>query len=115
MPLVAHLPGGRRHAAEERFVSLMDLPAVFLIWQASLHDVRTSAAAWPRSAAATRWTTGGDHILAEFHGHHFPYPQRMICTHTSQAGHQPAGRERTLRSGQRPARVDQPDRQPGLR
>src|SRR5690606_14263431 len=29
IPLVAHLPGGRRHAVEERFVSFVDLPATF--------------------------------------------------------------------------------------
>ncbi|MEM6281685.1 MAG: sulfatase-like hydrolase/transferase [Chloroflexota bacterium] len=31
--------------------------------------------------ARTPGATGRDRITAEFHGHHFPYPQRMIRTH----------------------------------
>ena len=80
VPLVAHLPGGRRHAVEERFVSLMDLPATFL----DLAGAPVPAAYAGRSLApllrgdvVDDWR---DHIVAEFHGHHFPYPQRMIRT-----------------------------------
>ena len=80
VPLVAYLPGGRSHAVEERFVSLMDLPATFL----ELAGAPVPAAYAGRSLApllrgdvVDDWR---DHIVAEFHGHHFPYPQRMIRT-----------------------------------
>ena len=82
IPLVAHLPGGRRHAVEDRFVSLVDLPPTFL----DLAGLETPATYAGRSLApllrgeeAPGWR---EHILAEFHGHHFPYPQRMIRTRT---------------------------------
>ena len=82
IPLVAHLPGGRSHAVEDRFVSLVDLPATFL----DLAGVGVPAAYAGRSLAPLlrgdavhEWP---EHILAEFHGHHFPYPQRMIRTPT---------------------------------
>ncbi|MEZ4715217.1 MAG: sulfatase-like hydrolase/transferase [Caldilineaceae bacterium] len=97
-----------RGAVEERFVSLMDLPATFLDLVGG-RPTRTRAAAWLRSCVGDAADDRRNHILAEFHGHHFPLSPAHDPHPQPQAGHQPAGRHQLLRSGQRSARVDQPD------
>ncbi len=82
IPLVAQLPGGQTGATEERFVSLIDLSATFLdLAGAKIPAEYAGRSLVPllRGDAAEGWR---DHIIAEFHGHHFPYPQRMIRTRT---------------------------------
>jgi arylsulfatase A-like enzyme len=78
--LVARWPGGASGLRDDHFVSLVDLPATFV--DAAGVDVpgnfdgrslRTLLA----GAAPPDWR---DDIRCEFHGHHFPYPQRMLRT-----------------------------------
>jgi arylsulfatase A-like enzyme len=82
VPLIVQTPGGRCGAVEDRFVSLLDLTATFLDLAGapvpSTYEGR-SLAPLLRGEDVTGWR---DHIVAEFHGHHFPYPQRMIRTRT---------------------------------
>jgi arylsulfatase A-like enzyme len=82
IPLVARLPGGRAQAVEDRFVSLVDLSATFLDLAGAEIPVEyagRSLVPLLRGDAVDEWR---EHIVAEFHGHHFPYPQRMIRTRT---------------------------------
>jgi len=86
------VPGAPAGRVEGRFAGLTDLPATFLDlagvpvpahWQGRsllplLHG--DDRADWP------------DHVTAEFHGHHFPYPQRMIRTHDAKLVVNPADR-----------------------
>jgi len=82
VPLIVRMPkaiGAEVEGVEERMVSLVDLTPTFLDLagapipqeydgQSLLPLLRNEGVAWR------------DHIVAEFHGHHFPYPQRMIRT-----------------------------------
>lgn len=80
IPMVARMPGGVRGRVDARFVSLVDLPATFLDLagvELPTHFDGSSFAPLLRGEADLRWR---EHITAEFHGHHFPYPQRMIRT-----------------------------------
>ena len=82
VPLIASLPGGLQHAVDDHFVSLVDLPATFLdIAGAPVPDYFDGRSIAPllRGEDVSDWR---QYIVAEFHGHHFPYPQRMIRTHT---------------------------------
>jgi arylsulfatase A-like enzyme len=86
VPLIVQMPGGRRGVREERFVNLVDLTATFLTLAGqpvpeeydgvSLLPLLKSD---PQDEGNLKWR---QHIIAEFHGHHFPYPQRMIRTRT---------------------------------
>jgi arylsulfatase A-like enzyme len=81
VPLIMRLPGGRS-ADEERFVNLVDLPATFLDLAGvpvPEHFDGRSLVPLLRGEDPPDWR---DHVIAEFHGHHFPYPQRMIRTAT---------------------------------
>ncbi|MEZ4557545.1 MAG: sulfatase-like hydrolase/transferase [Caldilineaceae bacterium] len=110
VPLVAHLPGGRRHARRGGgALRLAHGPARHLPGPGR----RSPDAYAGRSLAPLLRGDAADdrrnHILAEFHGHHFPLSPAHDPHPQPQAGHQPAGRHQLLRSGQRSARVDQPD------
>lgn len=84
VPLVVRLQGGRQGVTDERFVNLVDLTATFV----ELAGQPVPAHFDGRSLLPLLATGGGevpdwrDHVVAEFHGHHFPYPQRMIRTRT---------------------------------
>jgi arylsulfatase A-like enzyme len=79
IPGLLRIPGGPPGQVRDEFVSLLDYTATIL----DLAGLDPSPATDSRSlvplARGERpdWPT---HLLAEFHGHHFPYPQRMIRT-----------------------------------
>ncbi len=80
IPLVARLPQGARASVDTRFVSLVDLPATFLdLAGVEIPEEYDGVSLVPalKGEEVRRWR---EHITAEFHGHHFPYPQRMIRT-----------------------------------
>ena len=82
VPLIARLPGGAAGAVDDRLVSLVDLPATFLELAGAPvpeHFDGRSLAPLLHGEDVPDWR---QYIVAEFHGHHFPYPQRMIRTHT---------------------------------
>jgi arylsulfatase A-like enzyme len=81
--LLARLPaalGGVRGRREGRFVSLVDLPATWLdtagVPVPATFDGR-SLLPLLRGQSPGEWRRD---VLCEFHGHHFPYPQRMLRT-----------------------------------
>lgn len=82
VPLIAAGPGVRTGVEEHRPVTLLDLTPTFLeLAGASVpgHYDGTSLLPLLRGDATPEWR---DSVVAEFHGHHFPYPQRMIRTAT---------------------------------
>jgi hypothetical protein len=70
-------------------------------------DSRSLLPLVPRRAARL-----GPDIVAEFHGHHFPYPQRMLRDPALQAGRQPRLDTNELYDLDRPGRAAQPLRPP---
>lgn len=99
IPALLHVPG-RQAAVDRHFCSLMDVyPTVLelagldpdpdadgrsllpLLGPRSTGDPANSAAAADGSKDPTpEGEPWRDALIAEFHGHHFPYPQRMIRT-----------------------------------
>jgi arylsulfatase A-like enzyme len=82
VPLIVRAPQGLRGAVDDHPVSLVDLTATFVDLAGEpvpAHFDGHSLAPLLAGAAQPDWRT---HVVAEFHGHHFPYPQRMIRTHT---------------------------------
>lgn len=80
IPLIARLPGGARGAVCHEFVSLLDLPPTFVELAGAPvppHFDGCSLVPFLQGRPAPDWR---QEIFAEFHGHHFPYPQRMIRT-----------------------------------
>jgi arylsulfatase A-like enzyme len=81
IPALVRIPGEPAGQARDEFVALTDLTATIL----DLAGLPTEPAADGRSL---RPLVAGEHpdwresVLAEFHGHHFPYPQRMLRTRT---------------------------------
>lgn len=81
IPLLARVPGSPAGQVREEFVGLTDLTATIL----DLAGLPTDPAVDGRSLLPV---IAGEHpswrsaVLAEFHGHHFPYPQRMLRTRT---------------------------------
>lgn len=78
-PGIIRVPGRGQDRVVDDFVSLLDCTATIL----DLADCATDEAVDSRSLLPliddpeTEWP---DYMIAEFHGHHFPYPQRMIRT-----------------------------------
>ncbi len=82
IPLIISLPGSSTGRVDHHFVSLVDLPATFLdLAGLPIPDEYDGRSLLPllRAEIIEDWRP---HITAEFHGHHFPYPQRMIRTRT---------------------------------
>lgn len=81
--LLARLPaafGGVPGRREQRFVSLVDLPATWLdAAGVGVPDTFDGRRLLPllRAESPDAWRQD---VICEFHGHHFPYPQRMIRT-----------------------------------
>jgi arylsulfatase A-like enzyme len=78
--LLGRYPGGAQGVRDAHFVSLVDLPATFLdaagVPVPPEYDGR-SLVPLLKGEAPPDWRRD---IRAEFHGHHFPYPQRMLRT-----------------------------------
>ncbi|MFB9165981.1 sulfatase-like hydrolase/transferase [Arthrobacter psychrochitiniphilus] len=76
IPAILSLPG-EQERREDRFISLLDFTATF-------HDIAGADASGVRGRSLLPLAHGEDvegwreNILCEFHGHHFPYAQRMI-------------------------------------
>jgi arylsulfatase A-like enzyme len=84
IPALVRVPGAPAGHVREEFVTLMDFTATILdlagLSPADAVDGRSLLpliAGEPRPQPPWRPT-----MLAEFHGHHFPYPQRMLRTRT---------------------------------
>lgn len=78
IPMAWRVPGGPAGARRDEFVSLIDVaPTVTALAGARTPRSYEGRDLGPllRGEAAPGWR---DVITAEFHGHHFPYPQRMI-------------------------------------
>ena len=81
IPALARIPGAPGGQTRDEFVTLMDFTATIL----DIAGMPTSQAVDGRSLVPL--VTGEEpewrpDILVEFHGHHFPYPQRMLRTRT---------------------------------
>jgi arylsulfatase A-like enzyme len=79
IPGLLRIPGAPQGQVREEFVSLTDCTATIL----ELAGSKTEPAADSRSLvplARGERPEWAEHHLAEFHGHHFPYPQRMLRT-----------------------------------
>ncbi|GAA4705610.1 sulfatase-like hydrolase/transferase [Nocardioides conyzicola] len=76
-PGIVRIPGGPEGEVRQEFVSLLDCTATIL----DLAGLDQAPAVDSRSllplvrGEQPEWA---DDIVAEFHGHHFPYPQRML-------------------------------------
>lgn len=92
IPLVAAGPGVRTGAEERRPVTLLDLTPTFLELAGCPvpgHYDGSSLLPLLRGDTPLSWR---ETVVAEFHGHHFPYPQRMIRTATHKLVVNPADR-----------------------
>ncbi|GAB2591637.1 sulfatase-like hydrolase/transferase [Kribbella endophytica] len=80
IPLLARIPGAPPGVVEDGFATLTDLTPTFL----ELAEVEVPEHYQGRSllplVAGHRPADWPAEVVAEFHGHHFPYPQRMIRT-----------------------------------
>jgi arylsulfatase A-like enzyme len=78
-PGLLRVPGRPPGVVRTEFVSLLDCTATIL----ELAGIDPAPAVDSRSllplvtGAPVEWA---DHVVCEFHGHHFPYPQRMLRT-----------------------------------
>ncbi|HEX3956168.1 MAG TPA: sulfatase-like hydrolase/transferase [Trebonia sp.] len=80
IPLVIAGPGMRAGVVEDRFATLMDLtPTLLELAGTAVPEYYDGTSLVPllRGDPAPAWR---DSVVAEFHGHHFPYPQRMLRT-----------------------------------
>ncbi|MEU4967214.1 sulfatase-like hydrolase/transferase [Streptomyces smyrnaeus] len=79
IPGLLKVPGAPRGQVRDEFVSLTDCTATILDLAGSDTEPAVDSRSLLPLAAGERpeWAP---HHLAEFHGHHFPYPQRMLRT-----------------------------------
>ncbi|MEQ7127108.1 sulfatase-like hydrolase/transferase [Actinopolymorpha sp. B11F2] len=91
IPLLARVPGSAASAAgaawpggrvDDSFVTLADLTPTFLDLAGLPAPAYFDGASLLPLLREGRRPDRADHVVAEFHGHHFPYPQRMIRTRT---------------------------------
>lgn len=81
IPALVHVPGAPVEQTRDEFVTLTDFTATFL----DIAGMPTESAMDGRSllplvsGESPQWRST---MLAEFHGHHFPYPQRMLRSRT---------------------------------
>ena len=90
IPLIIRLPGITPTRSGE-YVTLTDLPATYLdlagMTPLSVFDGRSLVP----TVLGIADEPGPREVLAEFHGHHFPYPQRMLRTDNWKLVINPAG------------------------
>jgi len=80
IPMIARIPGAPAGRTDTRFASLLDLtPTILDLAGVTIPDHMDGRSLAPltRGDEQLEWR---DAIFAEFHGLHFPYPQRMIRT-----------------------------------
>jgi arylsulfatase A-like enzyme len=85
IPLIARVPGrGPAGQVDDRFVTLTDLtPTILDVAGIEAPEYFDGRSLLPLLAGDEAGPDSGDwprEVLAEFHGHHFPYPQRMLRT-----------------------------------
>jgi arylsulfatase A-like enzyme len=76
-PGIVRIPGGPRGQVREEFVSLLDCTATILELAGLDPDPAIDSRSLVPIVAGERPAWEPD-LVAEFHGHHFPYPQRML-------------------------------------
>ena len=80
IPLIARVPGAPAGRAEDRFTSFLDVtPTILDLAGLPVPESMDGRSLLPLICGDER-TPWREEIFAEFHGHHFPYPQRMIRT-----------------------------------
>jgi arylsulfatase A-like enzyme len=78
IPLIMKDPGVSGGRMESRFVSLLDLTATFVDEATGkVPEHYDGQSLLPLLRQSSEWEERSE-MFAEFHGHHFPYPQRMI-------------------------------------
>jgi arylsulfatase A-like enzyme len=80
VPLIARIPGCPAGQVQDAFATLTDLTPTFLELagvEAPAHYQGRSLLPLVAGSQPDDWPV---EVVAEFHGHHFPYPQRMIRT-----------------------------------
>lgn len=79
IPGLLRVPGAPQGQVRDEFVSLTDCTATILDLAGSATEPAVDSRSLLPLARGERpeWD---EHHLAEFHGHHFPYPQRMLRT-----------------------------------
>lgn len=77
---IVRIPGAPEGQVRDELVSLMDCTATILELAGADTNPATDSASLVRiiEGKQTPWR---DYIICEYHGHHFPYPQRMIRNH----------------------------------
>jgi arylsulfatase A-like enzyme len=80
IPLIARVPGLTQPKIVDRYVSLLDLTATFLDLAGIAVPRRYDGQSLLPLLRGAPATPAPEHVFAEFHGHHFPYSQRMIRT-----------------------------------
>lgn len=77
---IVRIPGAPEGQIRDELVSLMDCTATILELAGADTHPATDSASLVRliEGKQTPWR---DYIICEYHGHHFPYPQRMIRSH----------------------------------
>lgn len=81
IPGIIHVPGAPGGQVRDELVSLTDFTATIL----QIAGLPDDAAVDSRSLLPLvegKHPQWADTILCEYHGHHFPYPQRMLRSHT---------------------------------
>ena len=82
IPGILRVPGGVPGRRERRFTSLLDFTATILDIAGLAPDPQADGQSLLGLARGQEPAGWRQEITAEFHGHHFPYPQRMIRTET---------------------------------
>lgn len=82
VPFIGRVPGGARGVACDEFITLLDMPATFLdLGDVAVPEAFDGRSLMPllRGETVEGWR---EDVFFQFHGHHFPYPQRGIRTRT---------------------------------
>lgn len=80
IPLLARVPGSPGGQVEDSFTTLTDLTPTFLELAGLDAPPQYQGRSLLPLLAGQRPVDWPAEVVAEFHGHHFPYPQRMIRT-----------------------------------
>lgn len=82
IPGLLRVPAGAERQASEAFASLVDYTATVLDLAGLEPDPEADGRSLVPIANGAEPADWRQEITAEFHGHHFPYPQRMLRTRT---------------------------------